>query len=298
MRTAKTVSAWFTTLTTTYVLDGVQVVEERPEPPPEQANRSPVWHFHGPGIDNLLAMKDRLGGVTYLTHDHLGSVREELSPEGILQRRRDYDPWGRLVAGGAAGWAFTGREWDGAFYYHRNRYLSPDLGRFVSEDPAGTIDGANVYAFVHNNPLRWLDPSGLAIWNCFFTTGADVGGLVTAKCKSEDCVGGQRVTATYVGGVFGFGGHIGPADLDDGMPAVNASNLEGLFGLATIGVDFVFAKFDMVTAAFMGKGQNVEFLQFGGGGEPEEKPRRPKVGALSVVGYVGKVAESRQPCCK
>jgi RHS repeat-associated protein len=164
MRAAQSVSAWMTTLTTTYVLDGAQVVEERPEPPPEQANRSPIWHFHGPGIDNVLAMKDRLGAVTYLTRDHLGSVREELSPEGILQRRRDYDPWGRLVAGGVPGGAFTGQDWDSGtgLYYYRARYYEPTIGRFLSEDPIWNAD-RNRYRYGRDAPTRFIDPSGLRI---------------------------------------------------------------------------------------------------------------------------------------
>lgn len=36
-----------------------------------------------------------------------------------------------------------------------------DLGRFLQRDPAGYADGLNLYAYVRNNPLRFLDPLGL-----------------------------------------------------------------------------------------------------------------------------------------
>jgi RHS repeat-associated protein len=38
--------------------------------------------------------------------------------------------------------AFTGREWDPeiGLYYYRSRYYSAESGRFLSEDPIGTID--------------------------------------------------------------------------------------------------------------------------------------------------------------
>jgi len=55
------------------------------------------------------------------------------------------------------------RRWDGTtqLYYSRMRDYSPQLGRFLQPDPAGYIDGMNLYAYVGNNPLNWLDPWGL-----------------------------------------------------------------------------------------------------------------------------------------
>lgn len=37
---------------------------------------------------------------------------------------------------------------------------SPELARFISKDPKGYVDGMNLYAYVRNNPLRYLDPMG------------------------------------------------------------------------------------------------------------------------------------------
>ena len=42
--------------------------------------------------------------------------------------------------------------------YLRNRYYSPGIGRFITEDPAR--DGANWYAYCNNNPVMFVDPSG------------------------------------------------------------------------------------------------------------------------------------------
>jgi len=48
------------------------------------------------------------------------------------------------------------------FYYMRARYYDPEVGRFVSEDPIGFEGGdVNLYAYVQNNPVMFVDPSGL-----------------------------------------------------------------------------------------------------------------------------------------
>ena len=45
--------------------------------------------------------------------------------------------------------------------YYRARYYDPKIGRFISEDPIGFEGGMNFYAYVFNNPVRFLDPYGL-----------------------------------------------------------------------------------------------------------------------------------------
>jgi hypothetical protein len=45
-------------------------------------------------------------------------------------------------------------------YYYRARYYDPTSGRFLSEDPIGFEGGINLYAYVLNDPLDLIDPSG------------------------------------------------------------------------------------------------------------------------------------------
>jgi RHS repeat-associated protein len=47
------------------------------------------------------------------------------------------------------------------FWHVRNRVLSSELGRWLQRDPAGYVDGANLYPYVMNNPLAGFDPFGL-----------------------------------------------------------------------------------------------------------------------------------------
>ncbi len=40
------------------------------------------------------------------------------------------------------------------------RYYDPELGRWLATDPAGFIDGTNLYVYLFNNPFRYIDPDG------------------------------------------------------------------------------------------------------------------------------------------
>jgi RHS repeat-associated protein len=196
-------------------------------------------------------MQDGAGVVTYLTRDHLGSIREQVGSSGSVVLRRDYDPWGNLSAGASiAGWAFTGRENEPEVtgFYHRARYYRPTEGHFLTEDPAADSSVGSLYAYVANNPIKWVDPLGLVKWQCDVSVGTvnkrvgGGGGTVTASCES-DCVGGRRVFAVYFGPILGLS--FGPfkagasnfkVDIYDDMESPWAVSLAGVFGYSSGGV--------------------------------------------------------------
>ncbi len=62
------------------------------------------------------------------------------------------------------GVAYPPCSWDGetSAYYYRARYYDPKIARFISQDPIGFWGGVNFYAYVGNNPVKWIDPLGLA----------------------------------------------------------------------------------------------------------------------------------------
>jgi RHS repeat-associated protein len=117
-------------------------------------------YIHGPGIDEPLAQEDGTGALTYYHTDGLGSIAKRTSQAGAVVRDYRYDTWGKIEAGvSEPGYSFTGREWDAeiGLYYYRARYYDPKVGRFVSEDPLGSLS----FIYVGNDPVMFVDPSGL-----------------------------------------------------------------------------------------------------------------------------------------
>ena len=107
--------------------------------------------------------------LRYSLDDHLGSCALELDQDAQVISQEGYYPFG------ATAWyarsnevdvdyktiRYSGKEMDDSgLYYYGARYYAPWLQRWVSADPAGDVDGLNLYGFVGNNPLRYIDSDG------------------------------------------------------------------------------------------------------------------------------------------
>jgi RHS repeat-associated protein len=59
-------------------------------------------------------------------------------------------------------WRFASKRLDPelGLIYFGSRYYDPNAGRWLTTDPAGFIDSANLYQYVFNNPYRYRDPDG------------------------------------------------------------------------------------------------------------------------------------------
>ncbi|CAI6082969.1 hypothetical protein PAECIP112173_03744 [Paenibacillus sp. JJ-100] len=105
---------------------------------------------------------------SYVTNGH-GDVTEIRDASGNILNRYTYDIWGNPETTEETvpnALRYAGEYWDDVteLQYLRARWYDPSVGRFISED---TYEGEltnplsqNLYTYVHNNPLIYVDPSG------------------------------------------------------------------------------------------------------------------------------------------
>ncbi|WP_206429728.1 RHS repeat-associated core domain-containing protein [Pseudomonas chlororaphis] len=107
----------------------------------------------------------------YSLDDQLGSSLLEVDQQADILTWEEYFPFG-----GTAVWSarnetetqykfvrYSGKERDATgLYYYGFRYYAPWLGRWLNPDPAGTVDGLNLFCMVGNNPAVLRDADGCA----------------------------------------------------------------------------------------------------------------------------------------
>ena len=119
--------------------------------------------------------------TSYFHHDQLGSISAITNESGAVVERLAYDPWGKrrfintnpgttdrldAIVGIRTDRGFTEHEHlDEMGVVHMNgRIYDPLIGRFMSADPfiqaPDSLQSYNRYAYVMNNPLTLVDPSG------------------------------------------------------------------------------------------------------------------------------------------
>lgn len=102
--------------------------------------------------------------------NQVGSASLELDGVGQIITYEEYYPYGSTSyqAGRSAvevklkRYRFVGKERDEetGLNYHGARYYAPWLGRWISKDPAGMVDGPNLYQYALSNPIVRLDAKG------------------------------------------------------------------------------------------------------------------------------------------
>ncbi len=170
--------------------------------------------------------------LRYCLADHLGSSTLELDEDANIISQENF-----YAFGGTAWWAgrdkveasyktirYSGKERDATgLYYYGFRLYMPWRQRWLNADPAGTIDGLNLYRMVGSNPVRFVDTHGLA--------GNDLslmeqGGRAAQRTSTVQWVG-ARVADVVRGGAATATGELASAGVAILLETTAGSTLRG-----------------------------------------------------------------------
>jgi len=184
--------------------------------------------------DGSLLAQRSAAGTQYVLDDNIGSTRGLVSGTSVV-RDYAYDPDGNATSSGSG--ATTELKFAGGFaipgglYHFGQRYYDPGTARWTQPDPVSQfadLGQANRYPYAAGDPVNWVDPSGLGIWDDVdegvselktiageTIKGAGTGGAIGLlggcalarqyKTGNEGCVVAGGAGAT-LGGLAGAGG--------------------------------------------------------------------------------------------
>ena len=165
----------------------------------------------------------------WLTVDRQGNVRDSYrfgfngttgAAESYVVTRFDYAPWGGLTAVTGSTLTDVGllSQFQGSFYdadigayKFGDRWMSPSLGRFMSEDPSGLRYGPNPNAALNNSPYNFTDPTGhwaipVFVWGA--KAALAYAGIQLGFATAETVVEGEFARQTGDYDNFSYGGSL------------------------------------------------------------------------------------------
>jgi RHS repeat-associated protein len=132
-----------------------------------------VYTYNIIGNDNIGQVQRNGGDISryYYLKDHLGSVKVVVNTSGVKDSHNDFYPFGlqmpnrNQTASADGRLKFTGKERDAAetgWDYFGARYLDSWRGQWGQVDPLSPLHpDYSPFAYVKNNPIRFIDPFGL-----------------------------------------------------------------------------------------------------------------------------------------
>ncbi|WP_280673751.1 MULTISPECIES: RHS repeat domain-containing protein [unclassified Dysgonomonas] len=141
--------------------------------------------YHGDTLKRIMIDNGYIENKKYYfyTKDHLGNIRVVADASGRMVQRTDYYPFGMPTMlsseEGVQPYKYGGKEYDtmnglNLYDFHARQY-DPAVGRFTSIDPmAEMYYSISPYAYCDNNPLKFIDPTGMSIY-----TTTDPGNIAT-----------------------------------------------------------------------------------------------------------------------
>jgi RHS repeat-associated protein len=100
-------------------------------------------------------------------NDHLATPQKMTNSNGVVVWAADYKPFGEVNITTNTitnNLRFPGQYYDAetGLNYNARRDYNPALGRYIETDPAGLTSDKTLYVYAQSNPLRYIDPLGLA----------------------------------------------------------------------------------------------------------------------------------------
>jgi RHS repeat-associated protein len=120
--------------------------------------REYVWN----GLTPVAVIEN--GVVYFVRVDHIGRSVFATNAAGAKVWTATYTPFGEVHAstGTPIALRFPGQWFQSESGLHQNwmRDYDPTTGRYLEADPLGLVDGASVYGYARQNPMRFIDPDG------------------------------------------------------------------------------------------------------------------------------------------
>ena len=138
-----------------------------------------------------------LSGLLYTPiKNHRGDICQLLTFQGPAAVYR-YNAFGLYSYSGTidSPWLFSSQRYDQStlLYHFDKREYDPTIGRWLTPDPLGFADGPNLYAYVKNNPLIYVDPYGL-----FWTEAGEFShGFTRGFCDDTTLGGSSYLCGNY-----------------------------------------------------------------------------------------------------
>ena len=192
--------------------------------------------------------------------DGLGSVVAATDNTGATVGTQRFDAWGNVLAstGTIPHYGYTGREPDETgLVYYRARYYDPSIGRFTQRDPSGLRGGINAYAYVGDDPVNLLDPSGLlpkillADASCTYAICNTVSAVTNALSSGVQSLGNSlrqnwetspaNTLGKDLGGLAAYAQGVATGNTNltnaavEGLSAAQQDNVNAVFLLGTLG---------------------------------------------------------------